>query len=60
MLWQCYEVLLNVYEGILFTWFITKMQFRQTRSYWPPVICALLTAAALSSYTFFPMPEWDT
>lgn len=60
MLWQCYEVLLNVYEGILFTWFITKMQFRQTRSYWPPVVCALLTAAALSSYAFFPMPEWDT
>ncbi len=60
MLWQCYEVLLNVFEGILFTWFITKMLLRKTCSYWPPVICALLTAAALSSYIFFPMPQWDT
>lgn len=60
MPWVCFEVLLNVYEGVLFTWFVTRMQTPKSGSRWPPVLCAILTAAALSSYIFFPMPQWDT
>lgn len=61
MMWTIYEIALNLYQGFLFTWFITMILT-------PPekkvnillyVLCSLLTSAAFSSYLVFPMPEWD-
>lgn len=61
MCWTLYEILLNVFQGFLFTWFVFKMLPKKPNyapwSFW---ICSLLTAAALSAYTFVPMPQWDT
>lgn len=60
MFWTIYEILLNIFEGCLFTWFVTKMLPKKKREHFSFLTCSLLTAAALSSYLFFPMPEWDT
>ncbi len=60
MLWTIYEISLNLFQGFLFTWFISRMLIKKHQESWSFFACALLTAAALSSYLFFPMPEWDT
>ena len=60
MYWTLYEIILNLYQGLVFTWFITKMLSKRKQEYVSAIICSVLTAAALSSYIFFPMPEWDT
>lgn len=60
MFWTIYEILLNIFEGFLFTWFITRMLPKKKPEHFSSLICSLLTAAALSSYLFFHMPEWDT
>ena len=60
MYWTLYEIILNLYQGLVFTWFITKMLSKRKQEYVSALICSVLTAAALSSYIFFPMPEWDT
>ena len=60
MFWTIYEILLNIFEGFLFTWFITRMLPKKKPEHFSSLICSLLTAAALSSYLFFSMPEWDT
>lgn len=60
MLWTIYECLLNLYQGFLFTWFIHKILIGkryEPAAFW---FCSILTALALTSYTFFPMPTWDT
>lgn len=58
--WLIYELLLNLYQGILFTCFIDHMLKRRFQSMIPCVACALLTFTALSTYLFFRMPAWDT
>lgn len=60
MYWMLYEITINIYQGFLFSWFITKMLPKKNRECLSTIVCALLTAAALSSYLFFSMPEWDT
>ncbi len=60
MIWTIYEICLNLFEGFLFTWFITKMLIKKRTEYFSFFGCGILTAAALSSYLFFDMPEWDT
>ena len=60
MFWTLYEIFLNLFQGFLFTWFITRMLKKKKPDYVSSVICALLTAAAFSSYLVFPMPAWDT
>lgn len=58
--WMLYECTLNLYQGFLFTYFIHKMlhgNSREPAAFW---LCAVFTTLALSSYTFFPMPSWDT
>ena len=59
-MWTAYELFLNIYEGFLYTWFISSVLAKKKDCTWPFITCALLTAAALSSYLFFPMPSWDT
>lgn len=60
MYWTLYEIIINLYQGLIFTWFITKMLPKRKHEYVSSLICSVLTATALSSYIFFPMPEWDT
>ncbi|MBP5417387.1 MAG: hypothetical protein J6Y58_07680, partial [Clostridiales bacterium] len=60
MYWTLYEIIINLYQGLVFTWFITKMLPKRKHEYVSALICSILTATALSSYIFFPMPEWDT
>jgi len=60
MYWTLYEIIINLYQGLVFTWFITKMLPKRKKEYWSALICVLLTATALSSYLFFTLPEWDT
>lgn len=60
MFWIVYEILINLFQGLLFTWFITKMLCKRKREHWSFGICALMTATALSMYLFFSLPEWDT
>lgn len=60
MYWTLYEIIINLYQGLVFTWFITKMLPKRKKEYWSSLICVLLTATALSSYLFFTLPEWDT
>jgi len=60
MYWTLYEIIINLYQGFVFTWFITKMLPKRKKEYWSALICVLLTATALSSYLFFTLPEWDT
>ena len=60
MYWTLYEIIINLYQGLVFTWFITKMLPKRKHEYVSAIICSVLTAVALSSYIFFPMPEWDT
>ena len=61
MLWTIYEIFLNLFQGFLFSWFISKM-LTPSRKKWNFGLycaCSLLTAGALSTYLFFKMPEWD-
>ena len=60
MFWTVYEIVLNLYQSLIFTWFITKMLSKRKKEYWSSLICVLLTTTALSSYLFFTLPEWDT
>lgn len=60
MFWIVYEILLNLFQGSLFAWFITKMLRKKKPEFVSSAVCALLTAAAFSSYLFLPMPSWDT
>lgn len=60
MYWTIYESILNLYQGFLFTWFITKILPKKKKEYLSSLICSLLTAGALSTYLFLTMPEWDT
>ncbi len=60
MYWTLYEIIINLYQGLVFTWFITKMLPKRKHEYVSFLICSVLTATALSSYIFFSMPEWDT
>ena len=60
MFWTVYEILLNIYQGALFTWFITKMLPKKKPEYLSSLACSLLTATALSLYLFLSLPEWDT
>lgn len=61
MFWTIYELILNIYQGFLFTWFIhnilTEKRKGESVAFW---CCSLLTSAALSSYLIFPLPVWDT
>ena len=61
MTWTIYELLLNLYQGFLFTWFMTAMLTSPGKkaAAWLFALCGLLTAAAMSSWLVFPMPEWD-
>ena len=59
MIWTVYELALALYEGFLYTWFITRILRRKSQEKWPFIVCALLTALGLASYLFFPMPAWD-
>ena len=61
MMWTIYELALNIYQGFLFTWFITVILTPPGKkaNVFLYVICSMLTAAALSSYLILPMPEWD-
>jgi len=60
MFWIEFEIGLNIYQSILFTWFIKRMLSPKKGADWVFGVCCLLTFAALSSYLFFPMPIWDT
>ena len=60
MIWTAYEIGLNIFQGFLFSWFVTKMLVKKQDEYFSSVCCAILTALALSSYLFFEMPEVDT
>lgn len=33
MIWTAYEIVLNLFEGFLFTWFVTKMLVKKRREY---------------------------
>ena len=59
MMWTVYELLLNLYQGTLYTWFITKMLSPKSNAWLPFLICALLTAFGFSTYMFLPMPSSD-
>ena len=61
MNWTIYELLINLFQGFLYTWFITKVltPSKKYKLYWY-IVCSLLTAGSLSTYIFFDMPEWDT
>ena len=60
-MWTVYELTLNLYQGFLYTWFITKILSRKNDEWWPFTACALLTALGFSTYLVWPMPfEWDT
>ena len=61
MNWTLYELFINVFQGFLYTWFITKNLTPGPKySKFAFILCGLLTAASLSTYLFFPMPEWDS
>ena len=60
MMWIFYEVLLNIYEGFLYTWFITKILGKKSYESWSFISCALLVAFAYSTYLIWSMPSWDT
>lgn len=60
-MWTVYELTLNLYQGFLYTWFITKILSRKNDEWWPFTACALLTALGFSTYLVWPLPfEWDT
>ena len=42
MFWTLYEIFLNLFQGFLFTWFITKMLVKKKPEYVSSIICALL------------------
>lgn len=60
MFWALYEIIVNLFQGFLFTWFINRMLSKKKSEYVSTFICSFLTATALSSYLFYSMPEWDT
>lgn len=62
MNWTLYELVINLFQGFLFTWFITAMLTAASGKQYgiPYFSCSFLTAGALSTYMFFSMPEWDT
>ena len=60
MFWTLYELLINIFQGFLFTWFITKLLVKKCDSPLPYIVCSLLTAAALSSFLLFDSFTWDT
>lgn len=62
MIWTLYELALNLYQGFLFTWFITEIlpSYRRKHTHIPFIVCGILTAAALSSYLFFEIPLPDS
>lgn len=67
MIWTIFELIINLFQGFYFTWFLTAMfipvaekrWFSEKRNLFPFLLCGLLTSAALSSYLFLPMPKWD-
>ena len=60
MFWTIYEILINLCQSLVFTWFITKMLPKKKEEYLSSLCCAILTTIALSTYLFFPMPNWDS
>ena len=60
MFWTLYEIILNVFEGFLYTWFVRSMLSPKKLERPAFFVCSILTALALSSYLFFQMPSWDT
>ena len=61
MNWILYELGINLFQGFLYTWFVSK-NLTSKKIYSKPafISCGIITAACLSTYIFFPMPEWDT
>lgn len=59
-MWTIYEIALNLYEGFLYTWFVTRMLGKKSPEIWSFLSCSLLTAIAFCSYMILTMPEWDT
>ena len=59
MVWTVCEIALNLFEGFLFTWFVTKMLTKKRTEYISTICYAVLTAAALSLFTWFDMPMWS-
>ena len=67
MMWKVFGIFLNIIHSLLYTGFLTLMLTppgsltkKEVRKKLPAfLLCSLLTAAALSSYLFFPMPKWD-
>lgn len=60
MYWTLYEISLNVFEGILYTWFVRSMLTPKKSERPAFFVCSILTALALSSYLFFQLPSWET
>ena len=67
LIWTVSGLILNLFQGFMFTGFLALMLTPPEKHILPEkklaflwyVLCGLLTAAALSSYLFFPMPKWD-
>ena len=60
MNWTVYEIMLNTMQSILFVTFIRSMLTPQRHERIAYIACIILTASALSTYIFLPMPSWDT
>ena len=58
--WTVYEILLNTIQSVFFVTFIRSMLTVRRKEFISFTVCIILTAAALSTYIFFPMPSWDT
>ncbi len=58
--WTLYEIALNLFQGFLYTWFVTSMLKKKTPEHISSICCALLLSAFYSSYLLFPLPDWDT
>lgn len=59
MIWTVYEITLNLYEGFLYTWFITKVLGKKSGEKWSFAACSLLTAGCLTCYLIFPISAWN-
>ena len=60
MSWTVYEIFLNTLQSVIFVTFIHSILTPRRKEMISYVICIILTSAALSSYIFFDMPDWDT
>jgi two-component system sensor histidine kinase AgrC len=58
--WIMFEILINLFQGFIITYFLNRVLNRKYTWIWPSVLCCLGFALCCSSYLFFDMPPVDT